>query len=269
MTIRTLTLALACAAGPALAELPVGAQVSLLPGWRMENGHHMAALQVALEPGWKTYWRAPGEGGIPPELDWSGSHNIASVAFHWPVPEVFESGGMTTIGYHDVLILPIEITPETIGADIEVSADLLLGICEEICVPMPARLDADLPADATRPDPRIALALDRRPHDAQDAGVAGVHCASEALKDGVRITAALDLPRLGGTETVVMEHDDARVWVSESIGGRDAGGRLTVYADLVPPAGAPFPVAAGDLRFTVIGEGRAVDIRGCDAMEPR
>ena len=71
---------------------------TLLPGWRMENGHQMAGLSLTLSPGWKTYWRSPGEAGIPPLFDWSGSDNIASVRLHWPSPSVFHTNGMHMAG---------------------------------------------------------------------------------------------------------------------------------------------------------------------------
>ena len=70
-------------------------------GWQMQNGHHMAGLSLQLAPDWKTYWRAPGEAGIPPLFDWSGSTNVQSVRVHWPSPVVFHLNGMQTIGYHD------------------------------------------------------------------------------------------------------------------------------------------------------------------------
>ena len=84
----------------------------LLSGWQTDRGTHMAALELALAPGWKTYWRAPGDAGIPPSFDFSASTNLKSVRFHWPRPAVFDLNGMQTIGYHDHLVLPIEVTPE-------------------------------------------------------------------------------------------------------------------------------------------------------------
>ena len=75
---------------------------SVLTGWRMENGHHMAALRITLAPGWKTYWRAPGEAGIPPRFDWTGSDNLSAVTVHWPDGES-ESFGPREAGRTHVL----------------------------------------------------------------------------------------------------------------------------------------------------------------------
>jgi DsbC/DsbD-like thiol-disulfide interchange protein len=80
------------AVAPSFAQ-PDVFEVELREGWQMKNGSQMIAFHLALRDGWKTYWRAPGDNGIPPIFDWAGSRNVASVRFHWPRPEVFELGG--------------------------------------------------------------------------------------------------------------------------------------------------------------------------------
>ncbi|WP_436784953.1 protein-disulfide reductase DsbD domain-containing protein, partial [Streptomyces sp. URMC 126] len=64
---------------------------------------------------WKTYWRSPGDSGVPPQFDWSGAANVAQATPLWPRPEVIESGGERTLGYHDRLVLPIALTPAAPG----------------------------------------------------------------------------------------------------------------------------------------------------------
>lgn len=108
------------------------AAFDILPGWRTAEGTHMTALRIRLDPGWKTYWRAPGEAGIPPRFDWSGSRNIASVRFHWPAPQVFRQNGMRALGYQGELILPIELVPSVPGGAITMRTEVELGICEDV-----------------------------------------------------------------------------------------------------------------------------------------
>lgn len=254
---------IALSAAPALANQGP-AEVSLLPGWRMENGHHMVALRVELAEGWNTYWRAPGEGGIPPEIDWSRSDNIAAVAFHWPVPEVIEHDDVTTVGYYRELVLPIELTPARGGAPIHVEADLLLGICEEICMPLTASIDMMLPVAGAAPDPAIERALAARPDRAEEAGVRAATCRRDDLPDGLRLTARIDMPALGSRETVVFEAADPRIWVSEAQAARAEDGALVAHADFVPPDARPFEMSGQEVRLTVLANGRGVDIRGCD-----
>ena len=71
----------------------------------------MAGVRIALDKGWKTYWRSPGDAGIPPSLNFADSQNVARVTVHWPTPEIFDQNGLRSVGYDDELILPLEITP--------------------------------------------------------------------------------------------------------------------------------------------------------------
>jgi len=241
------------------------ADVEILPGWRTETGTHIAALRVVLDDGWKTYWRAPGEAGLPPHLDWSGSANVATITAHWPVPEAFLSSGMMTLGYHDELILPLEILPEDPAADITLSGDLAMGICENICVPIQAEVVALLPGAGGGRDPRIVMALGNQPESAEDAGLISARCEVTPIKDGLTVTAHLDLPALGGEEMAVIEAADPSVWVSSATTTRE-GDSLIAVVDLVPANARPFALDTETLRFTVMTEARAVDIRGCDEL---
>ncbi|OIP84826.1 MAG: hypothetical protein AUK37_05210 [Rhodobacterales bacterium CG2_30_65_12] len=249
---------------PAMAESHDGAHaaVELLPGWRTADGSHMAALRITLAPGWKTYWRAPGEAGLPPQFDWSGSDNLAEVRLHWPLPEVFTSSGLTTLGYHDELILPLEIIPAAAGEDVRLDGVLAMGVCRDICMPFQSDVSAVLPAESASPDPRIASALDRRPDSAEEAGVVSSRCAVKPIADGLRVTARIDMPAIGPHEMTVIEAPRADIWVSEAV-TRRAENMLTATADLVPPEAQPFELDLHALRFTVLAEGRAVDIAGC------
>lgn len=244
------------------------ATVEVLPGWA-EAGRQVAALRIALAPGWKTYWRSPGEAGIAPLLDAAGSRNLARVAFAWPVPEVFEVGGMRSIGYPGELVLPMLLTPADPSRPIRLRAELDMGVCRDICVPFSARLAADLPplagqAGTQAHDRRIAGALARRPASAAEAGVRAVSCTVEPIPDGLRVTARIELPAQGRDEVLVIEPGEAGVWVSDAH-GRRGHGALTATADLVPPAARPFALDRSQLRLTVLGDGRAVEIQGCPA----
>lgn len=254
----------AAALAPAFAEGPddLQAEIELLPGWRTADGTHMAALRITLSEDWKTYWRAPGEAGLPPKFDWSGSENLAEVRPHWPVPEVFTSNGMTTLGYHHELVLPLEIVPLAQGEDIQLDGNLAMGICQDICMPMQGHVAAVLPGTAAEADPRIVGALDRRPATADEAGVISAKCAVEAIADGLRVTAKIDMPRIGAGELTVFEAPSPEIWVSESV-TRRAENMLTATADLVPPDARPFEFDTASLRLTVLAGDRAVDIHGC------
>ncbi|WP_417270872.1 protein-disulfide reductase DsbD domain-containing protein [Celeribacter sp.] len=233
------------------------AQVTLLHGWRMENGHHMAALRISLADGWHTYWRAPGDAGIPPRFDWNGSQNVASLDLHWPTPDVYAQNGMRYVGYNGDVVLPIEISPRANG-DILLDGTIEFGVCDDICVPMSAQLRIDLSNTGKKGDyPAITAALKDAPQQ-----VTGAMCDATPIKDGIKIAASLDVPSLGAGEVAVIEHPDASIWVSEAMVTRQ-GGQLTAVSELVPTQAAPFMVNRSDLIITVIGNGMAYEARGC------
>ncbi len=230
-------------------------------GWVTDSGTRMAALHLKLAPGWKTYWRAPGDAGIPPTFSWSGSTNLRGVSYHWPSPHVFDAYGMRSIGYKGELVLPIELHPKTAGQPIGLRGEMDLGVCDTICVP--AHLTFDMTLDGRgHSDPAIHLALANRPVASGRAGVKGVECDLDPISDGLRLTASIRMPRLAGEEVALVEAGDPRIWVSEPETLR-RGDRLEVAADLVPPTGKPMALDRSALRFTILAGTQAVDIRGC------
>ncbi|GAA3861535.1 protein-disulfide reductase DsbD domain-containing protein [Celeribacter arenosi] len=233
------------------------ARIEMLTGWQMENGNRMAAVRVALAPGWHTYWRAPGEAGIPPRFFWSGSQNVAAVRYHWPIPQVYEQNGMTFIGYEDELVLPIEIIPRTSG-DIRLSGVMELGVCDDICMPLSAPLSAtfDDSLDSADTAP-IQKSLRSRP-----VAMTGVTCAAEPVSDGMRVKATMSLPSLGIGEMAVIEHPDPQVWVAESTMER-TGTDVSVTTEMVQPDAQPFAIERSSLIITVLGNGQAYEARGC------
>lgn len=246
-------------AGPALAETQEDVlSARLLPGWRQANGHYMAALDLTLAPAWKTYWRAPGDAGIPPAFDWAGSKNLKSVTFHWPRPEVLTQNGMTTIAYQNELVLPMEVVPLDPSKPVEIALSMGLGICHDICMPAHLEFSGDFSGQGAR-DPRILSALDEVPDPA-----AGARCTVEPIADGLRLTARIPLPARPASDTVVFETRDPTVWVA-SAETRRQGGELISQTDLVPPEGAPFALDRSGVTLTVLAGNEAFEIKGCPA----
>ncbi|MDH2325631.1 protein-disulfide reductase DsbD family protein [Cereibacter sp. SYSU M97828] len=253
---------LLCAPFAARAEMPADiVTAAVLPGWQTPGGTRMAAVHLRLAPEWKTYWRSPGEAGIPPEFDWSGSENLKSVRFHWPRPTVFHTNGMQTIGYKRDLVLPVELTPIDPSRPVILRASVDLGVCRDICVPAAVSLGANL-AGKGADDALIDAALRARPATASEAGVGAVTCRIDPIADGLRVTATLDLPPQGTDEVVVLEPADPTIWTSEGETRRE-GRHLISAVEMVAPSGQPFSINRSALTVTVLGDDRAVEIRGC------
>lgn len=110
------------------------------------------ALHIVLHPGWKTYWRTPGDAGYPPQVEVDGaSTNVADARLLWPVPHRFELFGLQTFGYGEEVAFPLMVTPEVPGAPISLKAKIRYLVCEQICVPQEGDLALDLPRGAASP----------------------------------------------------------------------------------------------------------------------
>ena len=264
--IAALTATLTATAVQAQPDTPAEmVQARVLPGWTAADGSHMAALHLTLAPGWKTYWRAPGDAGIPPAMDLAGSRNLAAVTPVWPTPEVFFQNGLQTVGYDGQLILPLRITPQNAAQPAHIAAQIQIGVCNTICVPVDLTIALDLPTQGSAPhQDLIKAALADQPMTASSARVGEVECTLNPISDGLALTVEIDMPSAGGTETVLIETADPLVWVAETASTRQ-GGTLTATTELVHVSGQAFALDRSGVRMTVLGTDRAVDIQGCTA----
>ena len=105
-----------------------------------------AGLDLVLEEGWKTYWRSPGEVGLPPQIDWSGSENVADVEVLWPAPTRFTAFGIENFGYGDEVVIPLQVQLEQQGEPVLLVAKVSLLTCSDICVPQNFDLNLALPS---------------------------------------------------------------------------------------------------------------------------
>lgn len=235
------------------------AQVELLPGWRIAPDTHMGALRIRLAPGWKTYWRAPGDSGIPPRFDWTKEEGIAAQQIYWPTPKVFDTFGLRSVGYKGDVILPMKFTTTGEGEDLTVEGRVDLGICEDICVPVSVELSQTFSADLTTPDPAIEKALAHQP---DQAAIRNVSCEIGSTDEGLSLAARIEVPALGAEEFTVFELPDKSIWIDEATSSRE-GDVLLARTELVAGDGKAFPLDGGDIHITVIGKDGAAETQGC------
>jgi len=150
-------------------ELAPGTKARLISSDVLKaDGTTMVALELDMPPGTNTYWRVPGETGIPTEFDFTGSSGIAGHQVLWPYPQVETGAGFVDFVYRGTTVLPIEARLDGVNADAKVS--VILGICSEICVP--AKASFELPLDFNAPDRpqglRIAQAVALTPMEWDD-----------------------------------------------------------------------------------------------------
>ncbi|MBM09727.1 MAG: hypothetical protein CMF69_09160 [Magnetovibrio sp.] len=114
-------------------------------------------LHFELKPGWKIYWRSPGDAGFSPIIDWADSSNLKSATLTWPVPQRFSILGLETLGYQDDVLLPINaqiVHPQTAT---NLVAKVSYLTCNKICIPYEARLTLHLPAGLPQTSPHAHL----------------------------------------------------------------------------------------------------------------
>jgi len=157
---------------------------------------YLAGLEVSLAEGWKTYWRMPGDAGVPPLFDWTGSANAATIKVHYPAPHRLQEPGAQTIGYSSAVIFPIEVIPADASKPVDLKLTAEFGICREICVPAEAKFSLALSPRQLEGQPLPALvgALERvpRPQNGRRVGDPELQRVAASL-DGNRPHLSIDV----------------------------------------------------------------------------
>lgn len=138
-------------------QMVEGGAVRMVVAGKAPDGSYEAGLEIALDPEWHTYWRYPGETGIPPELSFEGSANLAHGSLSFPAPERYDDGFSQSIVYTSGVLLPLRLTPAAADKPLKLEAKAFFGVCNKICVPAEALFSLDLASDP-QPD-RIAARL--------------------------------------------------------------------------------------------------------------
>jgi DsbC/DsbD-like thiol-disulfide interchange protein len=140
--------------------------VRLLAGSR-SGAVLLGGIAFQLQPGWKTYWRSPGDSGVPPRFDFSKSENIEAVTVLWPAPVKFDDGaGGSSMGYHDQVVLPLRIVAKNTDKPVTLRAAVNYAICDKLCVPVEADVELAFNSVASTEDSALSAALDTVPKPA-------------------------------------------------------------------------------------------------------
>lgn len=140
--------------------------VRLLAGSR-SGAVLLGGIAFQLQPGWKTYWRTPGDSGVPPRFDFSKSENIDAVTVLWPAPKKFDDGaGGSSLGYHDQVVLPLRIVAKNTDKPVTLRATVNYAVCDKLCVPVEADVELAFTSVASTEDSALFAALDTVPKPA-------------------------------------------------------------------------------------------------------
>lgn len=167
----------------------------------------LGGIAFALQPGWKTYWRTPGDSGVPPRIDFSKSDNVEAVTILWPAPTSFDDGaGGRSFGYKTQVVLPLRIVSKSSDKPVTLRAAISYAVCEKLCVPVEAQVELAFNGVASTQDATLFAALDTVPkpaivgdpnpltiRDVKREGTAGV-IVDVAVPDGIVPTLFVEGP---------------------------------------------------------------------------
>jgi DsbC/DsbD-like thiol-disulfide interchange protein len=221
-----------------------------------------AGVELRLASGWKTYWRYPGDSGVPPEFDFSKSENVKSVSILWPAPHRLAYDGGASIGYKGDVIFPVHVVPADPARPATLRLTIAYAVCEKLCVPARGETGLALESAPSVHEPQLAAAEAQVPKpaglgDAAPLGIAAVR--REPGQPHPRIVveaiapdaAPLDLFAEGPTAEWALP-------LPEPVPGAPPGRRRFAFdLDGMPPGvdgtGAP-------LRFTLVSGENAVEV---------
>lgn len=218
-------------------------------------------LQLELAEGWKTYWRSPGDAGLPPRVDWSGSENLQEATFRWPAPRRFALFGFDNFGYESEVVFPLDVVPIRAGEPVALRGRVELLVCSEICVP--SSLDVTLDLAAGPPLPAgptgnlIARFAAQVPGDGAASGldlVAAAAVPGEAGRD-LRIEATARDP--WQDPDIFVETDEGVAFAAPDIVFRD--GRRRLIATLRPYESKLLDGETTPVTVTVVDGARALE----------
>lgn len=179
-----------------------GGRMRLVAVSEPRDGAIKALLQIEPKPGWKTYWRNPGDAGLPPELDFGASTNLVLRSISFPVPEVGTDEAGRFIGYHKPVSLVIEFDRPLPDAPSTIKLDALVGICETVCLPFMSSFSLPLTAGAPEPEEFMALQLAEAELPEKASGDFAIRNL-RLSDDGKVIMAEITLPRAGAPEVAI------------------------------------------------------------------
>src|ERR1700730_8316184 len=127
----------------------------------------LGGIAFQLQPGWKTYWRTPGDSGVPPRFDFSKSENVEAVTVLWPAPVKFDDGaGGQSLGYTQQIVLPLRIVAKKADKPVTLRAEINYAVCEKLCIPVDANAELAFASVASTQDGALSAALDTVPKPA-------------------------------------------------------------------------------------------------------
>ncbi|MEA2870816.1 MAG: hypothetical protein QOH67_792 [Hyphomicrobiales bacterium] len=219
---------------------------------------HRAGIEIRLAPGWKTYWRYPGDSGIPPRFDFSGSQNVDRVTLQWPAPQRFTDDGGTSIGYKHDVVFPLDIVPQDATKPVVLALKIDYAVCEKLCVPADGSAELTFTGKPSEHDDKLTHSATLVPKPAA-IGADGRIQVRAAKREGSNILVDVTAP--AGTPVELFAEGPAPEWalpVPSPVAGAPAGQqRFTFALDGLPPDTKP---DGATLKLTAVAGDQAIEV---------
>jgi DsbC/DsbD-like thiol-disulfide interchange protein len=239
------------------------AGIRLIAGNPASDGAMRAGVELNLASGWKTYWRYPGDSGVPPRFDFGKSENVKSIAVQWPAPHRFSDEGGFTIGYKEGVLFPLRVVPQDKTKPVVLRLKLDYAVCEKLCVPAegkaelpltgaPSSLGASLAAAEAEVPKSVAL------NEGKVFAIRSIHRDASAKPEKVIVDVAaperskVDLFVEGPTESWALP-------LPTPVSGAPAGQQRFAFALDGLPAGAK--AAGAEITLTAIAGKQAIEVK--------
>jgi DsbC/DsbD-like thiol-disulfide interchange protein len=241
------------------------AAVRLIAGGRDAAGGARAGLEIRLGQGWKTYWRYPGDSGVPPVFDFSKSDNVKSVVVSWPAPHRFSDEGGDSIGYKGGVVMPLRVIAQDPARPVTLRLAIDYAICERLCIPAKGAAKVEFPRAASRKsqnDAALADAEARVPKPAPMGGTAPLGIRAVHREPGTPFARVIvDVATAASMPVDLFAEGPSPDWalpLPKPVPGAPAGlQRFSFDIDGVPPGQTADGVR---MRFTLVSGDQAVEV---------
>jgi len=219
-----------------------------------------AGIEIRLKAGWHTYWRYPGDAGVPPRIDFADSQNVKSVTVLWPAPQRIVEEGLTAIGYTGDVIWPLAVVAQSPGKPVMLRLKLDYAVCEKLCVPAEGQAELTLAGTASPTNAALKAALARVPRkvalgEGSSLAIRSVHREGDAKRVIVDVAAPAGAPLALFVEGPTAE------WalpVPMAIDGAPSGLRRFAFELDGAPPGAKYEGAA--ITLTAVAAEQAIEV---------
>jgi DsbC/DsbD-like thiol-disulfide interchange protein len=262
--VATAILSVACAASEVRAEdaspwqRDAHSAVRLLAGSR-SGTVLLGGVAIQLQPGWHTYWRTPGDSGVPPRFDFSKSDNVEAVTVLWPAPHKFDDGaGGTSLGYFKQIVLPLRIVAKNADRPVTLRASINYAVCEKLCIPVDASAELAFASVASTEDGTLSEALNAVPKPAS-VGDPNPLTVLDVKRDG-KTNVLVDVAAPDGNDLSLFVEGPTPDWalpVPKLLEHSPPGvKRFAFELDGLPPGTSPDGAA---LKLTLVGGDRSYE----------